>query len=269
MHLIGINELGAPSPSQGGFLTDAGDLPWLQETDNNSNNLGDIRDDSWNANYRDVVIVDRNSNDIGHYNLTVHDLGQAENFAELKQMFINAGKRTPLTNWQQPVEPLDVDGDSRIGPLDALQVLQFIPSIATTEVYPDGQLPSERPAGEPYLDVNGDSFVSALDALPVIVQLTTRGPISSAVPAAPLSGGASAASVDTLPFVFEVEASSPVSSPVAVPTVENQEGSTASVEAIDQALAEWDAGSTTVVSLADHADAEDQDEAASQFDLPW
>ncbi|MEM8679720.1 MAG: dockerin type I domain-containing protein [Planctomycetota bacterium] len=272
MQIIGINELGAPTPSGGGFLTTAGDLPWLQESDINNNNRGDIRDDTWRATYRDVVIVDRNSNEVTAYNLTVSSLAEPANYAALKQLFINTGQQAPQTNWQQPVEPLDVDADEIIGPLDALQVLQFIPSINSTPIYPNGELPQNRPASDPFLDVNGDGFVSALDALPVIVQLTNRGPITSSAVQAPLSGAVTAGDADTNIVGWQLESSTDVHSEATRTPAIGEADAAGQSRVADQAFAEWQSSDSEVVFSVDHQDEAEErttEELFQQFNSAW
>lgn len=240
-------------------MTSAGDLPWLQETDNNNNNRGDIRDDTWRATYRDVVIVDRNSNEVTSYNLTVNSLAVASNYEALKQLFIDTGQQSPQTNWQQPIEPLDVDADQIIGPLDALQVLQFIPSITNEPVYPNGQLPENRPASDPYLDVNGDGFVSALDALPVIVQLTNRGPISSSALQAPLSGGVTAGDTNAGIVGWQFAPSNEGGADAATNPVIGSSEISERPRVADQAFAEWHSSDSERTLAVEH-----QDEAAGR-----
>ena len=53
-----------------GFITEGRDLPWLAESDVDGNGLGDIRDDSWQVAYRDVVVVDQQGEMLERYNLT-------------------------------------------------------------------------------------------------------------------------------------------------------------------------------------------------------
>ncbi len=52
----------------------------------------------WAPIYRDVVILDPENRKVAVYNLTVHDLGVAANYAELKQLLVDAseGKLAPM-----------------------------------------------------------------------------------------------------------------------------------------------------------------------------
>jgi hypothetical protein len=102
-----------------------------------------------------------------------------------------------LTPWQQPIEPLDVDNNQIINPLDALLV------IAELGKYPQGLLPDLGGEAPPsYVDADGDGYSTPLDALAVIGQLTfINADMAAAAPvAAPLSA---AASLDTSPSAIE------------------------------------------------------------------
>jgi len=54
--------------------------------------------------------------------------------------------------WQNPVNALDVDGDTFVSPIDAVQVINYL----------NGSGPDALPTGggrqPPFLDVNGDGF---------------------------------------------------------------------------------------------------------------
>ncbi len=78
--------------------------------------------------------------------------------------------------WQNLSQPLDVNGDLLISPVDALLVIN-----ALNQQGP-GPLPARTTAAAPfvYLDSSGDGFLSALDALLVINELN-REPARTAV----------------------------------------------------------------------------------------
>ena len=59
-------------------------IPWLQD-DAQENAWG-----TWVPTYRDVVIVDAGSRKLDVYNVTVNDLGNAANYAALKQKLLDA-----------------------------------------------------------------------------------------------------------------------------------------------------------------------------------
>ncbi|MCI0539689.1 MAG: hypothetical protein L0Z50_31155 [Verrucomicrobiales bacterium] len=61
-------------------------LPWLQET-SEANVWG-----RWDVTWRDVRIVDAQGRLQAVYNLTSHDLGNAQNRATLKELFLNTAK---------------------------------------------------------------------------------------------------------------------------------------------------------------------------------
>jgi hypothetical protein len=71
-----------------------------------------------------------------------------------------------VDTWQNPDDPLDVDGNGVVAPIDALLVINYI----------SAGLPTTLPAINTYgyfIDVNGDGIVSPLDALLVINALNS------------------------------------------------------------------------------------------------
>jgi glucose/arabinose dehydrogenase len=68
--------------------------------------------------------------------------------------------------WHNFVNPLDVDGDGNVVPLDVLIVINEINAPTNSDAL--GLLPRSRPPGNFYFDVNQDGFVAPIDALNVI-----------------------------------------------------------------------------------------------------
>lgn len=67
-------------------FTQGRDIPWLQDT-------GEAEWwDKWGVAYRDVVIVDADGDLAGVYNLTSHDLGETDNYVELKKMLLDVAE---------------------------------------------------------------------------------------------------------------------------------------------------------------------------------
>lgn len=80
--LLGVNQIGLESGNEG--ITSGRVLPWLQP--------GDDQDvwTLWQVEYRDVVILGPGNEHLGSYNLTVHDLADPANYAELKDQLLAA-----------------------------------------------------------------------------------------------------------------------------------------------------------------------------------
>lgn len=76
VQLLAVNQVSLEAHTDG--MAMLGDLPLLQDT------ASALAWASWGAEYRDVVIVDREGMRVEAYNLTLHDLGQPENYAALK-----------------------------------------------------------------------------------------------------------------------------------------------------------------------------------------
>jgi len=72
-------------------------------------------------------------------------------------------RQTPSA-WQNPIKPLDVNGDTFVTPIDALLVINLLNSAGA------GPLAGRTPPipVQPFVDTSGDSSLSALDALLVI-----------------------------------------------------------------------------------------------------
>ena len=91
--------------------------------------------------------------------------------------------------WRNPRDPLDVNDDGTVSPIDALQVINELNSPIVSD--PErGSLPTFAGDGQvpPYVDVNGDGFVSPIDALIVINALNDLN--TGATPFAALSSTA-------------------------------------------------------------------------------
>ncbi|MGE0756877.1 MAG: peroxidase family protein, partial [Pirellulaceae bacterium] len=65
-------------------------------------------------------------------------------------------------DWRNPVDALDVTGDGRTVPLDALSIINELNRNGTR------RLSDVRDSDKPYWDANGDQFIAPLDALRVV-----------------------------------------------------------------------------------------------------
>ncbi|MCY2985406.1 MAG: dockerin type I domain-containing protein [Planctomycetota bacterium] len=75
--------------------------------------------------------------------------------------------------------PADVDGDSRLTPLDALVLINLLNTRGSGQVSsfaPSQESPDRSSAGKMFIDTNNDSFLSPLDVLMVINQLNVQMP---------------------------------------------------------------------------------------------
>ncbi len=162
-YVAAINELGRES---GNSLVDQ-PLSLLQDVDANFDTQSDIWT-LWNAEWRDVNVLDRENNVTFVVNLTTSNLAVPDNYNALKQAFISAGVRTPTSQYQSGIEPLDVNSDGFVAPLDPLLVINELGK------YPNGR-PPVLPNGTPpssYFDPTGDNIVAPLDALLIINHLS-------------------------------------------------------------------------------------------------
>lgn len=87
VQILGVNAVGLEA-GNAAVCTNR-DLPWLQ----------DVPDQgvwaSWGVVWRDVWILDTENMPVAVYNLTGHDLADAGNYAELKQMLVDLANGSP------------------------------------------------------------------------------------------------------------------------------------------------------------------------------
>jgi hypothetical protein len=143
---------------------------------------------SWDVVWRDVRILDRENNLQDVYNLTQNSLGVPANYTTMQNMFLDVARRPQLTPHQAPTEPLNVNNDGCITPLDALLVINDLGK------YPNGVLPPVTGELTQFVDVNGNAVVEPLDALLVINQLsniTSCPPVPTAASFAGVVGDSS------------------------------------------------------------------------------
>ena len=172
VNVLGVNERGHESGNE--LATTDRSLPLLQDVDINNDQSSDVWE-SWDANWRNVRVVDR-SNDLQFvvnllmYPLEDPDDPQADptNFNNLKNVLIGIGKQTPTSPYQAEVEPLDVDESSEIAPLDALLIINQLGKFGDDGVLPP---PSSENAPADKIDPSGDGKAAPFDALLVINHL--------------------------------------------------------------------------------------------------
>jgi hypothetical protein len=109
----------------------------------------------------------------GTYTLTLLPNGIQD--ANSNALASGASSSFSVTPWQNTTNPLDVNNDGIVSPLDALAVINDI------NLNGGGFLPATF-SGDLYLDVNGDQSVTPLDALAVINYLNAQAS-AAAVPA--------------------------------------------------------------------------------------
>jgi hypothetical protein len=85
---------------------------------------------------------------------------------------------TPIVSWQNSANPLDVNGDGQVTPLDALTVINALNQQGA------GSLGTPPLGAHSYLDVMGTGALSPLDALMIINALNARPTAGAAVASA-------------------------------------------------------------------------------------
>jgi hypothetical protein len=143
-------------------MTAGKSLPWLQDVDADANQSSDVWYDSWNVTYRDVFILDGSNSFVEAFNLTEHNLANAEDYEALRTKLIDAAM-TVQKPWHNAANPYDVNDDGFVVPLDVLFQINSINDEGPRQLAaPTG---AEMPA---YYDTSGDGWLSSIDALQVI-----------------------------------------------------------------------------------------------------
>lgn len=107
IQFLTVNEEGQEDGN--GRAANEKDIPLLQDVDVN----GDSKSDawaSWDASWRDLVVVDAHSNVVTKFNLTTHDLRTDENFNEVKTSVVDAAASNFL--------PGDCNSDGQVNVAD-------------------------------------------------------------------------------------------------------------------------------------------------------
>lgn len=85
IHILGLNEVGLESGNDA--MMTGRVLPWMQATEE-----ADVWV-TWEVTFRDVILLDPDNHRETAYNLTEHDLSNAENYAALKNLLIDLANR--------------------------------------------------------------------------------------------------------------------------------------------------------------------------------
>lgn len=137
--------------------------PWLQDVDGNANQKSDVWYDLWNVTYRDVIIVNGQTESVDVFNLTANDLGVAANYATMRDKLIDAAM-TEQKPWQNHRDRYDINDDGFVVPGDVLIMINDINANGPRDLLP----PTTASLAAPYYDSSGDNYFSPIDILQVI-----------------------------------------------------------------------------------------------------
>lgn len=167
IQLLGVNAKGQEAGNDA--TTQGRELPWLQDVDANQDGLADAGP-LWSANYRSVYVLDGSNVQVAAFDVETNDLAEAENYAALRALLVDAAM-TSQRPWRNADNPLDVNGNGGVEPLDALNIINKLNSEGPHTLPPPeaGDLPLR------YYDCNGDGDVGPIDALNVINHLNGQG----------------------------------------------------------------------------------------------
>lgn len=82
MRIYGINAVGEEDGND--LIIEGRDLPWLQDTESQA------AWSRWDAEWRDVYVLDAENYPVGIVNLTLDDLSVPENYEALRQLILDA-----------------------------------------------------------------------------------------------------------------------------------------------------------------------------------
>lgn len=173
--ILGVNNTDAQRASDVALATAPNDLPMLNDIDVNGDELADTWE-AFGADWRDVYVVDAESETTNIFNLTANDLRIQANYNTLRGMIVDAATsgNVALSSFQNAVEPLDVTNDGNVVANDVLRIFNKFNTDGPTEL--TGAVDSS------YYDVNGDGFLTALDAIRVIRHLNAISTFGSGEP---------------------------------------------------------------------------------------
>ena len=146
--IIGINEI--RNESGNSSITSGRELAWLQDVDADNNNVSDVWYDSWDIEYRDVVVLNAQNEVVYVVNLTADGgVGNPVIYDELRQSLIDTAEQA-----QQPAfQAGDSNRDFKFDQHDIVMV-------ATARKYGTGQSATWEEG-----DWNNDGVFDQLDVL--------------------------------------------------------------------------------------------------------
>lgn len=181
IQILGVNKKGLEYSN--GAITDGRDLPWLQDVDADDNGMSDLWQDSWNVNYRDVVVLDGDNARHGTFNLTTNSLAKNENYEALRELLIDAAMETQKP-WMNASNALDVNDDGRVQALDVLLLVNKINAEGNIKLPP----PTGTELPEFFYDCSGDGLISPLDVIHIVNHLNAQSEGSGEGEASKLDG---------------------------------------------------------------------------------
>ncbi len=162
IQIVGINEAGGYDVANE-QMTTGRSLPWLQDVDSDNNQVSDVWYDQWDVTYRDVIIVDGQNQMVDVYNLTQNNLGDPDDYAEMRDKLIDAAM-TEQKPWQNQRDRFDVNDDGHVVPLDVLLMINEIDATGPGELAP----PTGTSLEGLYWDCDGDNYFAPIDILQVV-----------------------------------------------------------------------------------------------------
>jgi hypothetical protein len=118
----------------------------------------------------------------GMVNQAIYSTALSE--AQIQQLFLyGKGLTAPEFPWQNPDDPLDVDGNGLIQNVDLLQVINRLIALGISDLSP----PSGGNSPPPYVDTSGNNRLEPLDALRIINYLIANPPGGGSAQAAALA----------------------------------------------------------------------------------
>ncbi len=171
IQIVGVNWAGLESANP--EMVAGKTLPWLQDIDRDRNGQSDIWE-SWGTDHLDLVVLNGENALAAKANLGSYNLATPANYAGLRDALLEIALAEDHSGhsghspWQNHDNPLDVDGNGQVVPLDALLIINRLNSVGSQTL----PTPSGNESPQPYIDTNGDGQLTPLDAILVINYLS-------------------------------------------------------------------------------------------------
>jgi hypothetical protein len=142
-------------------------IPWLQDVDGNADGSSDMWA-AWGVGHLEMLVLDGTNEPVSKTNLIQVSLNEPANYAAVRQSLIDTAMESQKP-WQNHDNPLDVDGNGLVIPLDALIIVNRINTVGIQKLPP----PTANQSPPSYYDTDGDGESAPLDALLVINYLNS------------------------------------------------------------------------------------------------
>ena len=160
IEIMGVNWAGLEAANS--LATDGKSIPWLQDVNGDADDVSDAWG-NWGAEHLDLFVLDAHNEPVGKTNLIGASLAEQENYSAVRNALVDAAMDNQKP-WHNAENPLDIDGNGFVIPLDVLIIVDRLNSIGIEKLPPPGVQQSPRL----FYDTNADGDSTPLDALLIV-----------------------------------------------------------------------------------------------------